>query len=424
MAFEWRDGQDENNQETQHDYYYTMPSYQTYDQIVARKKRKARVRRGVALVVLLLAVGGVSVVVLQQRAGKDDEDGLASYQQPGTVQQPKTSGAAAKSDFSMKLEETPSDSTAGAIVVKDVKDIVKKVQPSVVGVVTESFQNYSTSSTGSGIILSKNGYIVTNNHVIEDGNNITVSLSDGKTYSAYVIGKDAKTDIAVIKIDASDLPAAEFGDSDKIEVGEAAIAIGNPMGLELQGSVTAGIISGINRNLQVNNAYMNLIQTDASINPGNSGGALINAYGQVIGVNSVKISVEGYEGIGFAIPINSVKPIVEELIANGYVSGRPLVGISGRNISQMAAAFYNLPQGIIVDAVEPSSSSAKQGLQAGDIIIGVDGTRVTTISQATSLRDQHKAGDSSKITIYRKGATLELNITLMEEANLGDTYNF
>ena len=227
----------------------------------------------------------------------------------------------------------------------------------------------------------------------------------------------------MLKIEASNLPAAEFGDSDQVEAGEAAIAIGNPMGLELQGTVTAGIISAINRNIMVGNTRMNLIQTDASINPGNSGGALINEYGQVIGVNSAKISLEDYEGLGFAIPINTVKPVVEELIAKGYVSGRPLTGINGRDISAMAAAFYGLPQGILVDSVAPESDAAAKGLAAGDILIGVDDIRVETISDACTVRDQHKAGETMKLTFYRRGGTREITITLMEET-LNAAYNF
>ena len=231
-----------------------------------------------------------------------------------------------------------------------------------------------------------------------------------------------KSDIAVLKIDAQNLPAAEFGDSSQVEVGEAAIAIGNPLGLN--GTVTAGIISAVDREIQVGSSNMVLLQTDASINPGNSGGALLNEYGQVIGVNSAKISSEDSEGLGFAIPSNTVEPIVEELIDKGYVSGRPLTGISGRNVSALAAAFYNIPQGILVDQVAPESDAAAKGLTAGDVIIGVDDIRVENISDACTLRDEHKAGDTMKLTFYRQGSTHEINIQLMEETNQQSEYDF
>lgn len=421
----------QNTEEEPTHYYRNVASYRSYEEVVASKRRRSRFRRGFTALALVLAVGSMGAYWLlgdelapaEGERSSGGEDGQAAGSMASVLQNGEQDQSGAGEDFAMEIESKPSDEDSGAVVVKDVSDIVEKVRPSVVGVVTESFQNYSTSSTGSGIILSEDGYIVTNNHVIEGGGNISVTLEEGETYAAELIGADAKTDIAVLKIEASNLPAAEFGDSDQVEAGEAAIAIGNPMGLELQGTVTAGIISAINRNIMVGNTRMNLIQTDASINPGNSGGALINEYGQVIGVNSAKISLEDYEGLGFAIPINIVKPVVEELIAKGYVSGRPLTGINGRDISAMAAAFYGLPQGILVDSVAPESDAAAKGLAAGDILIGVDDIRVETISDACTVRDQHKAGETMKLTFYRRGGTREITITLMEET-LNAAYNF
>lgn len=413
MAFNNRNEDDNTNE-----YYTTIPKYKSYDEIVAEKKRKGRIRRAITLATCLIVVSGVGIIVVSDKDGFNQSGDLREYSASGNTQDDSAT------DEKFSMENTKKPAGTGAVVVKDVRDVVAKVKPSVVGVVTESFADYATGSTGSGIILSSDGYIVTNNHVIEDGNNISVTLDSGESYSAYVIGKDAKTDIAVLKIEAENLPEAEFGDSDELVAGEAAIAIGNPMGLELQGTVTAGVISAVNRNIMVGNSRMNLIQTDASINPGNSGGALINEFGQVVGVNSVKIRMENYEGLGFAIPSNTVKPIVEELIANGYVSGRPLVGISARVISPMAAAFYGLPQGLMVDSIEPSSSAAEKGLLKSDIIIGVAGVRVSSIAEACTLRDEHKAGDKLKLTIYRQGEKMEIDITLMEEARLGDSYNF
>ena len=411
-------------------YYQNVTSYRSYEDVVAAKRRKGRLRRGATVFMLLLVLGSIGGLMLdrgEESPKKSDPEG--EKQSPGgslaaLTPNSKQDTTGDPGSFSLAIAEKPK-ADQGAIVVKNVTDIVKKVRPSVVGVVTESFETYSTGSTGSGIILSTDGYIVTNNHVIDGGDQISVTLDDGNTYAATLVGQDAKTDLAVIKIDnVSGLLAAEFGDSDQVEDGEAAIAIGNPMGLELQGTVTAGIISGVNRNINVGTGTMRLIQTDASINPGNSGGALINEFGQVIGVNSAKISLENYEGLGFAIPINTVKPIVEELIEKGYVSGRPITGISGRNVSPMAASFYGLPQGILVDAVDPASDAAAQGLSPGDVLIGVDDIRVETLAEACTMRDEHKAGDTMKLTFYRQGSQREIAIKLLEETNQTTGYNF
>ena len=381
-------------------YYRNVAAYRSYEEVLAAKRRRGRLRRGVVVCATLAMMGGLGCYLLIQeedQGGEEPSDLMSiAENQPEQSQsdqspalQPQEDSSAEGEDFALTVQTKPEEERAQeypALVVKDVTGVVKKVRPSVVGVTTESFQTYSTGSTGSGIILSGNGYIITNNHVIEGGDNVSVTLDNGETYSAALVGADAKTDIAVLKIEAQGLQAAEFGDSDQVEAGEAAVAIGNPMGLE--GTVTAGIVSAINRNMMVNGVSMTLIQTDASINPGNSGGALINEYGQVIGVNSAKISVENYEGLGFAIPINQVKPVVEELIEKGYVSGRPLAGVSGRNLSAMAAAFYRLPQGVLVDQVDPNSDAALKGLAAGDILIGVDDIRVETEIGRASCRER------------------------------------
>ena len=420
-----QDSQDHFQENNTPHYYQNAASYRSYEEVLAQKRRRARLRRGCAVCAILVAVGGAGGYLLLRsdpdevpsKSAETDlssENGLTAILGGNDSQETDSAQSSDDSAFSMEIRKKPENSDGG-FVVKDVSDVVQKVRPSVVGVITESFQTYSTSSTGSGIILSDDGYIVTNNHVVEGGDSIAVTLDDGETYAAELIGTDVKSDIAVLKIDAQNLPAAEFGDSSQVEVGEAAIAIGNPLGLN--GTVTAGIISAVDREIQVGSSNMVLLQTDASINPGNSGGALLNEYGQVIGVNSAKISSEDSEGLGFAIPSNTVGPIVEELIDKGYVSGRPLTGISGRNVSALAAAFYNIPQGILVDQVAPESDAATKGLTAGDVIIGVDDIRVENISDACTLRDEHKAGDTMKLTFYRQGSTHEINIQLMEETN-------
>ena len=427
-----QDSQDHFQENNTPHYYRNAASYRSYEEVLAQKRRRARLRRGCAVCAILVAVGGAGGYLLLRsdpdevpsesaEADPSSESGLTAIWGGNDSQKTDSAQSSDDSAFSMEIRKKPENSDGG-FVVKDVSDVVQKVRPSVVGVITESFQTYSTSSTGSGIILSEDGYIVTNNHVVEGGDSIAVTLDDGETYAAELIGTDVKSDIAVLKIDAQNLPAAEFGDSSQVEVGEAAIAIGNPLGLN--GTVTAGIISAVDREIQVGSSNMVLLQTDASINPGNSGGALLNEYGQVIGVNSAKISSEDSEGLGFAIPSNTVGPIVEELIDKGYVSGRPLTGISGRNVSALTAAFYNIPQGILVDQVAPESDAAAKGLTAGDVIIGVDDIRVENISDACTLRDEHKAGDTMKLTFYRQGSTHEINIQLMEETNQQSEYDF
>lgn len=427
-----QDSQDHFQENNTPHYYQNAASYRSYEEVLAQKRRRARLRRGCAVCAILVAVGGAGGYLLLRsdpdevpsesaEADPSSENGLTAIWGGNDSQETDSAQSSDDSAFSMEIRKKPENSDGG-FVVKDVSDVVQKVRPSVVGVITESFQTYSTSSTGSGIILSEDGYIVTNNHVVEGGDSIAVTLDDGETYAAELIGTDVKSDIAVLKIDAKNLPAAEFGDSSQVEVGEAAIAIGNPLGLN--GTVTAGIISAVDREIQVGSSNMVLLQTDASINPGNSGGALLNEYGQVIGVNSAKISSEDSEGLGFAIPSNTVGPIVEELIDKGYVSGRPLTGISGRNVSALTAAFYNIPQGILVDQVAPESDAAAKGLTAGDVIIGVDDIRVENISDACTLRDEHKAGDTMKLTFYRQGSTHEINIQLMEETNQQSEYDF
>lgn len=427
-----QDSQDHFQENNTPHYYQNAASYRSYEEVLAQKRRRARLRRGCAVCAILVAVGGAGGYLLLRsdpdevpsesaEADPSSENGLTAIWGGNDSQETDSAQSSDDSAFSMEIRKKPENSDGG-FVVKDVSDVVQKVRPSVVGVITESFQTYSTSSTGSGIILSEDGYIVTNNHVVEGGDSIAVTLDDGETYAAELIGTDVKSDIAVLKIDAQNLPAAEFGDSSQVEVGEAAIAIGNPLGLN--GTVTAGIISAVDREIQVGSSNMVLLQTDASINPGNSGGALLNEYGQVIGVNSAKISSEDSEGLGFAIPSNTVGPIVEELIDKGYVSGRPLTGISGRNVSALTAAFYNIPQGILVDQVAPESDAAAKGLTTGDVIIGVDDIRVENISDACTLRDEHKAGDTMKLTFYRQGSTHEINIQLMEETNQQSEYDF
>ena len=319
----------------------------------------------------------------------------------------------------LTLNESPKSegakTTDGALTVKQIS---QKVKPSVVGVTCHNSSSFSSSSVGSGIIMSADGYIITNNHVIEGATRIQVVLDSGETYDANLIGADSRSDLAVIKIDATDLPKADFGDSDKLEQGDPAIAIGNPAGLQLQNTVTFGIISAINRDIVIEDRAMTLIQTDASINPGNSGGPLVNEFGQVIGINTVKVGISYYEGLGFAIPINTAKPIIDELISRGYVKGRPSIGINGTSISERDASFYGLPAGLYVEYVHPYSDAFKKGLRRGDVITKMNGTKLSSTAEIKKIRDNFTAGDTVTLTIYRNSKEVDINVILMDEATL------
>ena len=295
------------------------------------------------------------------------------------------------------------------------QEIYVKCIPSVVSITSSS---RSGGSSGTGVILSEEGYIVTNHHVIENGEQITVQLTDERVCTAQLVGADKTSDLAVLQISAEGLTGAEFGNSDHLRVGDSVVAIGDPLGVEYRGTMTDGIVSAINRNVNVNGRSMNLIQTNAALNSGNSGGPLINSYGQVIGINTIKIGAftdsAGVEGLGFAIPSTTVKDIVEQIISQGYVSGRPWLGISGESISLFYQRYYRLPSGMYITSVTPNSNAAKVGIQEGDVLISVDGSKVYSQSDLDTLLYSYSAGDTVTIVIYRGGYTLQANIILEE----------
>ena len=299
------------------------------------------------------------------------------------------------------------------------EDIYKKVNPSVVSVISTTAEG---TGSGSGVIMSKDGYIITNNHVVDGAQSVSVQLSDGTSLDAEIIGTDEQTDLAVIKVTpTSDLTAAEFGDSDELEPGEYAYAIGSPGGVQFANTITGGRISAINRDLTVNDRVMTLIQTDASINNGNSGGALINKYGQVVGITSAKLSGNAFgsatvEGMGFAIPINTAKDIVDELIQNGYVSGRPSIGITGQNVESADGKV----SGVQVYSIDSRAKAASEGLQVGDVITAVDGTPTPDMDKVNELKQDKKAGDKLTLSVYRisTGKTLNITITLTDSHDL------
>ena len=292
-----------------------------------------------------------------------------------------------------------------------IPEIAQRVSPAVVGVVSDSG---TAVSYGSGIIISENGYLVTNAHVIEGGKELSVITKEGEEFTASVVGSDRQTDLAVLKVDATGLPSAVFGDSDELVVGELAVAIGNPMSMELFGSVTAGVISALDRQIVMEDRTMVLLQTDAAINPGNSGGALVNGYGQVIGINSVKVTANSYEGIGFAIPSTSAKPVIDALITHGYVPGRPTVGIVGEDVSAYYAAYGNVPRGVYIHGVTEGTDAQGKGLKVGDIVVGIDGETITSMAEFNRIKETHKAGDSVVLTVWRDGQEFDVTIRLTE----------
>ncbi len=299
--------------------------------------------------------------------------------------------------------------------------VAKTVGPAVVGITNKAVahdifnRTFETEGVGSGVIFRNDGYIITNNHVIAGAKEIIVSLSDGNSVNGTLIGTDEMTDIAVVKVDVKDLPTAELGDSDEVVVGEPAIAIGNPMGLEFQGSVTVGVISALNRTLELNDRRVTLFQTDAAISPGNSGGALVNADGEVIGINSAKLATTGVEGMGFAIPINTVKAIVNELMDKGYVS-RPYLGVTIFDKPTAARYGYQLSieKGVYIFQVGLDSPAGRAGFQRGDIILSVDGKEVNSVSDVRNAIAAHKIGDRIKVVIDRENRQETIEVTLEE----------
>ncbi len=320
------------------------------------------------------------------------------------------------------------------------EQIVEKVQPSIVAITTYiNYGSYQAEGMGSGIILSEDGYIATNAHVVEGAIGITVTMSDGTTkYEARVVGADAKTDLAVIKIDATGLTPADFGNSEQIKVGEKVIAIGNPQSLEFAGSVTQGIISGLNRQLTATNqagtsstTYTKLIQTDAAINPGNSGGALVNEYGQVIGINSAKVANTGAEGMGFAIPSNDAKPIVDDLIKHGRVTGRAMLGITVYPVDISAARLNNVPIGLFVQSTMEESDVSRAGIVPGDILTKADGVDLDSNQALSKVLEGKKPGDTIELEVFRPssrssvaGQKFNVKVKLIEDmGNTGAVVN-
>ena len=296
------------------------------------------------------------------------------------------------------------------------QDVYEKVLPSVVSI---TCHDGLTASSGTGVIMDAGGYIITNAHVVEDAVSIRVLLTDGRELTARCVGADMLSDLAVLRVTASGLVPAVFGDSDKLRVGDEVVAIGDPLGVELRGTMTNGIISGINRDIKSGNRTLTLMQTTAALNTGNSGGPLVNCYGQVVGINTMKIgdyaSEGGVEGLGFAIPITSVQTILEQLASKGYVAGRPDLGLKGQEISTFYQFYYRMPAGILITEVAEGSSAAQQGLRRGDILLTLDGVAVTNLDILQEITYASTVGQELQATIYREGREITLTLIMGEE---------
>lgn len=298
-------------------------------------------------------------------------------------------------------------------------EIAEKVGPTVVGIsnrvnIDASFFHRNVEKgSGSGVIYSTDGYIVTNNHVIKGTENIIVTLTNGKKLPGKIVGSDERTDLAVIKVNEKGLKAANFGDSDKVRVGELAVAIGNPLGEQFASTVTAGVISALNRTVDVEEQRFRLLQTDAAISPGNSGGALVNSRGQVIGINSVKIVDVDVEGLNFAIPANIVKPIVDSIIKNGRVI-RPWLGILGGDVNPAVVQQFKLStdKGVFISEVPADGPAAKAGIQKGDVIVSFDGEALKDFGDLRARIDKHKIGDKIEVVIIRGKEEKKFTVTL------------
>ena len=348
-------------------------------------------------------------------------------------------------DETVQTSITSTGSTANFVSLSNYSNTAvfaaNKILPSIVGIevtftaTSNSFFGFgqpmtsTATATGSGIIISEDGYILTNNHVVSgssDSSYSYYSLSDATsvkiklnsdiygsdaTFAATIVGQDSETDLAVLKIDKSGLTAAEFADSDSIVVGEFAMAVGSPLGLDT--TVTCGIVSAVNREVESDGTKYVCIQTDAAINSGNSGGALVNSDGKVIGVNTLKLSGDGVEGIGFAIPINSTLDIIDDLIEHNKVL-RPYIGITGIDVDEETAERYNLVVGAYVKSIDDFSAAEKAGLKVGDVIIKADGKEITTMDELNDIKNSHNIGDEMTITVYRNGEEKELTVVLGE----------
>ena len=419
--------------------FHEFQPYEPNQQKPQRNRNGGVLLAIIAVALVFSILGGITAVALSR--GRTTEAASLTTPAPAGTQLPAATEEATRTATAQ--QNLPVIGGAALYLTGDnpVVEIAEKVGPSVVGisnrqVITSSpyggFFGRGTpqtsdpveASSGSGVIISADGYILTNCHVVSGATTLVVTLPGGEELPATLIGEDSASDLAVIKVDRTNLPAAPLGDSDQLRVGELAVAIGNPLGQELAGTVTAGIISALNRTIDYDYQRFTMIQTDAAINPGNSGGALINSRGEVVGINSMKsggVSYDGttIEGIGFAIPINSARAIAQELIANGKID-YPMIGITSTTDISSLQSVYNIPNGIFVDELSPGGPAEKGGVLVYDIITHIDGVEVASLARLRSELYQHKPGDVVTLTIFRdaQNSALKIQVTLVSSASL------
>ena len=338
--------------------------------------------------------------------------------EPPLLQQAKaTEPLSAHSEaVSIQIQESPQ--SAENVPQEEGLSLQTIYETNIPSVVSISCRTQNGGSSGTGVILTENGYIVTTAHVVDGAVDITVQLTDDRVFQASLMGADEISDLAVLHIEADQLTPARFGDSNSLRVGDTVTAIGDPLGVEFRGSFTDGIISAINRDVAIDGRTMSLIQTNAALNSGNSGGPLINCYGQVIGINTMKVGVftnnTGVEGLGFAIPSATVKDIVDQIIRQGYVSGRPTLELSGDSLSTFYQYYYRLPAGLYITHVAEDSYAAYYGIEPGDILLAIDDTRITSMDELNTLLYSHQVGDVVTAVIYRGGQQYSVELTLTE----------
>ncbi|MBR6581871.1 MAG: trypsin-like peptidase domain-containing protein [Ruminococcus sp.] len=454
---------DYNNNYNQDDRYYNQEENYSYysDDTSPQKPQKPKKHTGLKIAATLLCLGigcacGVQAtryMSSSQRFQEDEADDKESSKKQETV---KTNN-----NTTLNPEkEAPAENIPGLFEIaarsdaKYLPDIVDEVMPSVVGISSlfeiEYMQNNSFGSfnpwgwgfesepetregigTGTGIVMTEDGYIVTNAHVIymEDtdeytageAKEVSILFNDEEKYDAKIVAFDVETDLAVLKIDATGFTPATFGNSDELRVGELVIAVGNPLGFELFGTVTSGIVSARDREISINDRQMTLIQTDTAINEGNSGGPLLNSCGQVVGINSAKMSSSygsaSVEGLGFAIPINKAKEIIDDLVNYKHVKGRPQIGISAVDIDSFYSSYLGLPIGVYVRSIAAGSAAEEAGIRVGDIIIGINDEAVTTMDELNSIKNKFKAGDTITLKVHRDNQDIDVNVVLHEENN-------
>ena len=407
-------------------YQWDFNKYESVEQNRAQSEKKSSGKGLKVFLGIIAAIVGICVISLSSVGIYkmiSGENGIASFE-PDPEGGIGLIGEEEKGEVpEITLQDIPKDNTVSTDGKLSATEIYKMASPSVVGIVQYQYSySFEPAGSGSGIILSEDGYIVTNAHVIDGAETVKVVLYNEEEYEAAVIGSDKQTDIAVLKIDANHLVEAEFGDSSQVEIGEIVYALGNPGGLELQSSFTDGIVSGLNRVITTDDSIysMTVLQTSAAINPGNSGGALINEYGQVIGITSSKIVSTGYEGIGFAIPTELAKPIIEEIINNGYGSGRAKLGITGTTIDSVTAKYYDVPEGVQIITIEQDGCLYGTEAKVGDIIIGYNGEDVTRMEDLQGFLAESNPGDEVELTLYRYSATRMNDLTFTVKVKLAE----